>query len=348
MNLDPPNSNPRSNDSFRADAYFSMTADLATLKHRSDILRQVRTFFYQRDFWEVETPLLSQESVIDLFLDPMEVPMPSGAGGTRYLQTSPEFGMKRMLASGAQAIFQVTKAFRSGESGQRHNPEFTMLEWYRCGDTYQDGRALLATFIETWLPGPCEQATFHSKFEQHVGLDPTLDSTQLLWQQAHELGYASNLESDEETPDSLTRRNILNFLWGELVEPQLGTTVPTIIYDWPASESALAQTATRITADGRSRNVAERFELYVGGVELANGYHELLDAEVLQQRNLANQSARLQIGKPALPDNSRLLSAMRHGFPDCCGVALGIDRLIMVLLHKTHIDQVLTFPWARA
>jgi elongation factor P--(R)-beta-lysine ligase len=348
MNLDPPNSNPRRDDAFRAGADFSMTADLATLKRRSDILRQVRDFFYQRDFWEVETPLLSQESVIDLFLDPLEVPNPSGAGGTRYLQTSPEFGMKRMLASGAQAIFQVAKAFRSGESGHRHNPEFTMLEWYRCGDTYPEGRALLATFIETWLPGPCEQASFHIKFEQQVGLDPSFASTRQLWQQAHELGYASHLESDEEAHDSLARRNVLNFLWAELVEPHLGLGVPTIIYDWPASESALAQTATRITADGRSRNVAERFELYVDGIELANGYHELLDAEILQQRNMANQSARLQMGKSALPENSRLLSAMRHGFPDCCGVALGIDRLIMALLNKTHIDQVLTFPWNRA
>jgi len=223
-----------------------------------------------------------------------------------------------------------------------------MLEWYRCGDTYHEGRALLAAFIETWLPGPCEQATFHHKFEHHVGLDPSIASTRQLWQRAHELGYASHLESDEESHDSLARRNVLNFLWAELVEPHLGLGVPTIIYDWPASESALAQTATRITADGRSRNVAERFELYVGGIELANGYHELLDAEVLQQRNTANQSARLQMGKSALPDNSRLLAAMRHGFPDCCGVALGIDRLIMALLNKTHIDQVLTFPWNRA
>ena len=354
MNLDRPNANFLPDVTGGPGSDFSMTTDLATLKRRSDVLRQVREFFYERDFLEVETPLLSQESVIDLYLDPIEVPSGNSAvatgnsaGGKRFLQTSPEFGMKRLLASGARAIFQITKAFRADESGQRHNPEFTMLEWYRCGDSYGQGRALLASLSEAWFPGPCEQATYHQKFSQHVELDPVTATTSQLWRRASDLGYASAAVGDEDA-ESLGRRDVLNFLWAELVEPHLGNTVPTIVYDWPASEAALAQTARRTLPDGQQHDVAERFELYVQGVELANGYHELLDPAVLQQRNKANNAARVQIGKPALPENHRLLAAMRQGFPACCGVALGVDRLLMTLLHKTCIQEVLTFPWSRA
>lgn len=335
-------------DSTATSVDFTTTAELATLKRRSEVFRQVRDFFYARDFWEVETPLLSQESVIDLYLDPLIVPFPTTEGGPRFLQTSPEFGMKRLLASGAQAIFQITKAFRAGESGQRHNPEFTMLEWYRCGDTYEQGRDLLANFIETWFKVPCEQATYRDKFEQFVNLDPDLATATQLWQRAQTLGLAGDSPTGGAATDSLARRNLLNFLWAELVEPNLGNTAPIIIYDWPASESALAKTATRVTGNGQVRVVAERFELYVHGIELANGYHELLDADVLLERNQTNNAARVQLGKSLLPDNSRLLAAMRQGFPACCGVALGLDRLLMTMLNKTHIHDVVAFPWERA
>ncbi|MBL8892529.1 MAG: EF-P lysine aminoacylase GenX [Planctomycetaceae bacterium] len=329
---------------------FTTTATLETLKRRSEVLRQIRDFFYQHQFWEVETPVLSQESVIDLYLDPFEVSLPFPDNGVRFLQTSPEFGMKRLLASGADAIFQITKAFRAGEVGQHHNPEFTMLEWYRCGDNYNQGRQFLAEFIETWFTGPCEQTTYQTLFLQWVGLDPWSASTAMLLQKSSELGYVAptpGQESDDDL-DCLTRRNALHFLWNELVEPHLGFTVPTIVYDWPASESALARTGMRRDFDGQTREVAERFELYVNGIELANGYHELLDATVLRERNDSNNIARGEIGKSKLPENRRLLAAMHQGFPACCGVALGVDRLLMTILNKSAIAEVITFPWDRA
>lgn len=350
MNNTPPNSRLMAQDAPGAADDFTTTATLETLKRRSAVLRQIRDFFYQREFWEVDTPVLSQESVIDLYLDPLEVPPAFPNDTVRFMQTSPEFGMKRLLASGARAIFQVTKAFRAGEVGQRHNPEFTMLEWYRCGDTYEQGRQLLAEFIETWFAGPCEQAPYQTLFLQCVGLDPWSASTAELLQKSSELGYfdATSTQNLDREHTSLTRRNALNFLWAELVEPQLGVTAPIIVYDWPASESALARTDLRRAPDGQTHEVAERFELYVNGIELANGYHELLDADILRQRNDANNIARVKIGKAKLPDNQRLLAAMQHGFPACCGVALGVDRLLMTILNKTAIADVITFPWDRA
>lgn len=350
MNNTPPNSRPKDQDASGAADDFTTTTTLETLKRRSVVLRQIRDFFYQREFWEVDTPVLSQESVIDLYLDPLEVPPSFPGDAVRFLQTSPEFGMKRLLASGARAIFQVTKAFRAGEVGQRHNPEFTMLEWYRCGDTYAQGRQLLAEFIETWFAGPCEQATYQTLFFQWVGLDPWSASTAALLQKSSELGYvdAAARQESSQNHDSLTRRNALNFLWAELVEPQLGVTVPIIVYDWPASESALARTAMRLAPDGQTHEVAERFELYVNGIELANGYHELLDADILRLRNTENNTARVKIGKAQLSENQRLLAAMQHGFPACCGVALGVDRLLMTILNKTTLAEVITFPWDRA
>lgn len=327
---------------------FSTTADLATLAARSKILQQIRQFFWQREFWEVETPLLSQESVIDLYLEPIPVPLAAGEGGLRFLQTSPEFGMKRLLASGATAIFQIGKAFRAGESGPLHNPEFTMLEWYRCGDSYAEGRQLLSDLVQQWWPRPSEQLTYRAAFLQYGPLDPWLASLSEILQEAEARGYRPATSAASDNPQDLERRDALTFLWSECVEPHLGQVAPTIVYDWPSWEAALAQTATRIDEQDRAYEVAERFELYIRGCELANGYHELLSAEVLAARNAAANAARVACGKQPLPENRRLLTAMQHGLPACCGVALGVDRLVLNLLGKTDLSQVMAFPWSRA
>lgn len=327
---------------------FNTTADLATLAARSKILQQVRQFFWQRDFWEVETPLLSQESVIDLYLEPIPVPLAAGEGGLRFLQTSPEFGMKRLLASGATAIFQIGKAFRAGECGPLHNPEFTMLEWYRCGDSYAAGRQLLSDLVQQWWPQPSEQVAYRAAFLQHGPLDPWTASLSEIRQQAEARGYRPATSAASDDPQDLERRDGLSFLWSECVEPHLGRETPTIVYDWPVWEAALAQTSTRVSEVGQVYEVAERFELYIGGYELANGYHELLSAEVLARRNAAANAARIACGKQPLPENRRLLSAMQHGLPACCGVALGVDRLVLTLLGKSDLSQVMAFPWSRA
>jgi lysyl-tRNA synthetase class 2 len=222
--------------------------------------------------------------------------------------------MKRLLAAGVDAVYQVTRAFRGGEIGDRHNPEFTMVEWYRVGDDYAAGMQLLADFAQVLLGrGEPVRLTFAAAFEQFAGVDP------------HNL-------PDHEIDLLLTTK----------VDPHLGRDRPTILYDYPASQSALAR-----IREGNPP-VAERFELYFQGIELANGYHELLDPAVLRERNRTNNAARVADGKPPLPEASRLLAAMEHGLPPCSGCALGFDRLVMVATGATTIQEVMAFPIERA
>ena len=300
-------------------AGFLPSASLDMLRRRAELLKRVRLFFESRDFLEVETPLLSHDVVVDQHLDPLSVtlfndPRETQRGPTLWLQTSPEFGMKRLLAAGATAIFQVTRAFRGGEAGSLHNPEFTMVEWYRAGDDYSAGMQLLADFASELLGlGEPERLTYREAFLRYAGIDPD---------------GLSNLERDLQLTN--------------LVEPHLGIHRPTILYDYPATQSALA----RVRPDGTP--VAERFELYVRGIELANGYHELLDPAILRQRNATNNAARAADGKPQLPIESHLLAAMEHGLPPCSGCAVGFDRLVMVATGAKSIQEVMAFPIDRA
>jgi lysyl-tRNA synthetase class 2 len=298
---------------------FLPSATLDMLRRRADLLKRVRQFFDSRGFLEIETPILSHDTVVDRHLDPLRVtlftdPREPDRGETLWLQTSPEFAMKRLLAAGATAIFQVSKVFRGGERGSLHNPEFTMVEWYRVGDEYEAGMDLLAKLAEEILGrGKPERMTFAESFRRFAVLDPlTL--------------------SDYEIDLALTSK----------VEPLLGQERPTILYDYPASQSALAR-----VRPGQPP-VAERFELYVNGIELANGYHELLDPVVLRQRNRDNNAARAADGRYTLPEESRLLSAMDHGLPACSGCALGFDRLMMVATGAKSIQEVMAFPIERA
>jgi elongation factor P--(R)-beta-lysine ligase len=321
---------------------FFPTASLATLRFRAALLTRLREFLTTHDFFEVETPILSADVVVDRHLDPMcavlaEDPRQPDIGRRLWLQTSPEFGMKRLLAAGATAIFQVTRAFRSGEIGRLHNPEFTMVEWYRAGDDMAAGMALLSDLCETLLDrGPAERLSYAAAFERHVGLNPHLADIESLGAAAKKLKV--------NVPDGIggDRDGWLNLLLAECVEPHLGQAAPTILFDYPASQAALAVI--------RSENppVAERFELYVRGIELANGYHELLDAEELRWRSASNNAARVAEGKPSLPEESRLLAAMEAGLPACSGVALGFDRLVMIAAGATSIAEVIAFPIDRA
>ncbi len=319
------------------------TASIEHLKRRSQITQFVRQFFLDRDFWEVETPLLSQDTVVDIHLDPVPVPLAwdparPDAGEMYYLQTSPEFAMKRLVASGAEAIFQIAKAFRLAEEGSQHNVEFTLVEWYRVGDDLEAGIQLLSDLAEAVLGrGPAERITYHALFQQQLEIDPltaSLADLRLAAQKRQIDVPASFGEND--------RDGLLELLLSEAIQPRLGFERPLILYHYPASQAALAR------LDGEDPRLACRFELFVDGMELANGYDELQDAEVLVARNQANNEARMRLGKPTLPGESRLLQAMHSGLPACSGCALGLDRLVMVALGMNAIDQVIPFPVRRA
>lgn len=319
------------------------TASLENLQRRSQITQAVRQFFLGRDFWEVETPLLSQDTVVDTHLDPVPVsvgwdPARPTSGETYYLQTSPEFAMKRLVAAGAEAIFQITKAFRLAEEGSQHNVEFTLVEWYRVGDGLEAGMQLLSDLAEAVLGrGPAERITYQALFQQHIDLDPltvSLEDLRLACQERQICVPASFDESD--------RDGLLELLLSEAIQPKLGLQQPLILYGYPASQAALARLGEE------DQRVASRFELFVDGMELANGYDELQNADVLIARNQANNAARSRLGKPLLPSNSRLLQAMQSGLPVCSGCALGLDRLVMVALGAESIDQVIPFPIRQA
>ncbi|MGL4593238.1 MAG: EF-P lysine aminoacylase EpmA [Thermoguttaceae bacterium] len=316
------------------------------IRVRSLVLRAIRTFFDEKGFFEVQTPVLCSESVIDSFITPIEVEtkqIPTNRRGDHryFLQTSPELSMKRLLAMGCRAIYQIAPVFRGGERGNLHNTEFTMLEWYQCGDDYQAGIKLLAKLVETlWHQQNkdefcVELVTFGDLFEKETGLCVHRAS-------------AAQIRSEVEArsipfPDSFNDESAetwIDLLFSELIQPKLSAA---IVYDFPAMQSQLARTRRVVDKSG-TFEVAERFELYINGIELANGYHELLDSDVLHKRFLCNNRNRVINNLQELPVPTRLLEAMQQGFPPCSGTALGIDRLLMVLMNTASIDDVIAFP----
>lgn len=313
---------------------FSPTCPISNLRKRARLLQTLRRFFDEQGFFEVETPILSADVVVDRHIEPIPVTALNchTSRSPLWLQTSPEFAMKRLLSAGADKIYQITKAFRNAERGDQHNPEFTMLEWYRVGDNYQQGRALLADFARhVFDTQTVQQISYQDAFRHVLGICPHSLPLDELLNLAHQKVNTTLSPQDG-------RDEVLNVLLSELIEPTLGIQSPTIVFDFPASQSALA----RIRKE--SPPVAERFELYFRGVEIANGYHELTDPQELRVRNERVNRERVGDGKPGLPVESRLLDAMRSGLPACCGVAVGVDRLAMLLLATDRIDDVIAFP----
>ncbi|MEZ6116551.1 MAG: EF-P lysine aminoacylase EpmA [Pirellulaceae bacterium] len=340
------------------DSSFRSTAPWQNLFLRAQLLVRLRTFFQQRGYIEVETPLLSSDTVVDCHLDPFAVtaysdPTKPHDGATYWLQTSPEFGMKRLLADwivdadrhsslpSDLAIFQVTKAFRAAEVGSQHNPEFTMVEWYKQNESYQDAMQFLSQLSEQLLAlGPAQLTSYRDAFHNALGISNVHTASVAELQQAASLRKL-------DIPESLRtadKDSWLNLLMAMVVEPTLGRIAPTILFDYPASQAALAQLHT----DESGTTVAARFELYVQGIELANGYFELLDPDELERRNHAANQIRQSEGRFTLPARSRLIDAMRSGLPNCSGVALGFDRIVMIAAGASHIQQVIPFPWQRA
>ncbi len=336
---------------------------IETLKRRARLITAIREFFDTAGYFEVETPLLSADVVVDAWLEPFVadwIPQSSQwqqGGPPRFLQTSPEFAMKRLIAAGADSIYQIGKVFRNGEIGRRHNPEFTMLEWYRCGDNLNalmdftqslvqrvmtTAREMVATefvdrpnslFDRVLDPSGFERLTYHDAFFRKTGCSVLSCPTKDLCLIASDRGLVLPPGLAEHDRDGL-----LNFLLAELIEPGLGKERPTFLTNYPASQAALA----RLAPDG---STAERFELYIDGIELCNGYDELTDANALRTRIDEQSALRAAAGYRPLPKTSRLLAAMDAGLPPCSGNALGVDRLIMLALGKEKISDVIPFPF---
>ncbi len=327
-------------------------ASIANLKKRGELLRALRQFFYDRGFVEVETPLLGGEIIPELFIEPRRVAMQRGenlssleaplalrcnaATGRRgYLQASPELQMKRLVAAGMGAIFQVTRSFRAEEHGRHHRAEFTIVEWYRVGDDLLAGMQLLDDLCRATLgTAEARRTTYAEAFATYVGVCPHRASAKELGACAAslELAIPATLRLDD-------RDEWLNLLLALRVEPHLGRDAPEILYDYPASQAALARVALR----ENGTEVAERFELYWQGVELANGYHELTDATELRRRLEVVNLGRQADGKEALPLPESLLAAMEAGLPRCAGCALGFDRLAMLAIGAESIGEVMAF-----
>jgi lysyl-tRNA synthetase class 2 len=301
------------------------------LRRRAEMLARLRQFFADRGFLEVETPLLDDEIIPELHIEPFAVE------GKLWLQASPELHMKRLLAEGLPAIYQVTRSFRRGELGALHNPEFTLVEWYRAGDRMEAGVDLLDALCQHVAAAPpATHTTYADAFRRHAEVDAHRGTCDELAAAASRLGVS--------VPDSFERDDRdewLNLLLAMRVEPQLGATGPELLVDYPANQAALAVTTTR--AGGVA--VAERFELYWRGVELANGYHELTDAAALRERLEEVNDRRAADGRPALPLPERLLAAMQKpGLPPCSGCALGFDRLVMLACGASMIGDVMASP----
>lgn len=318
-------------------------ASLQTLRLRAALIQRMRRFFAERDVLEVETPILSRAATVDPQIDSF-----SSQGG-RWLQTSPEFAMKRLLAAGSGPIYQIARVFRVDESGRFHNPEFTMLEWYRPGFDHHrlidECELLLAA-----LGGPeqCGRLSYRQAFAMHAGLDPFEASrAELEARCVAAIGPLPPLPGVDVmaagTDQSAARDFLLDLLMSHVVSPRMGRDRPEFLIDFPASQAALARVRRDIEPP-----VAERFELFWKGIELANGFHELTDAAEQQQRFEAERAVRSLRGQVAPPHDAHLVAALEHGLPPCAGVAVGVDRLLMLLLDLPHIGDVLAFDDERA
>ena len=293
-----------------------------------------RGFFAARGIVEVDCPLITQGSSIDEHIDPMAV---ADGKNFRYLITSPEYGMKRLIAAGSGDIYQLGHVFRQGESSSKHNPEFTMVEWYRLGLSFEGMVQETIEFIEIFLGSQKrETITYRNAIKKYAGIDYVYASANQLLELLIRHGITPYAGVESEGIDA-----ILNLIIGNLVEPHLGKEGLTAITHYPATQAALA-----LTAKHGDEHVAERFEVYHKGVELANGYHELGDTAEQHNRFLTSNEKRVSHGKNALPIDTFFLDALGN-LPPCCGVAVGFDRLMM-LRHDASIDDVIAFPWALA
>lgn len=316
------------------------SASVKALKQRAELLHLIRCFFAEEGVLEVETPLLSHGTVTDVHIDAFSTAFHFSEQGnqeTLYLQTSPEYAMKRLLCAGSGPIYQLCKAFRHEGAGRYHNPEFTLLEWYRPGfDHHQlmvDVDHLLQRVLQT---KSAEKISYQAVFIRELDMDPLTVTVSQLQQRAEALGLdmASAMPEDIDT--------LLQLLFSLYIEPKIGQDKPCFVYGFPVSQAALAQ------VNREDPRTADRFEVYYKGIELANGFNELRDAHEQRTRFMRDNQLRQTQGLPPMPIDEHFLSALEAGLPACAGVAMGVDRLLMLRVNASHIDEVLAFPVSRA
>ncbi|HTU65086.1 MAG TPA: EF-P lysine aminoacylase EpmA [Steroidobacteraceae bacterium] len=316
------------------------SASPAALRRRAAALATTREFFRVRQVLEVETPALVNAPVSDVNLGSVRVDLP-GHPAPLWLHTSPEYAMKRLLAAGSGDIYQLCRVYRGAERGRQHNPEFTMLEWYRLGFSLEALMGEVAALVRELLGAagaalPVEFVSYQEAVRVHAGLDPFHEDAGALRAAARELGL------DAKLADTAGRDELLDLVVGAKVGPALGATSLTFLHRYPASQAALAR------LDPADPRVALRFELYHRGIELANGYHELTSGDEQRERFATDLRQRTARGLPAAAIDPRLLAALDAGLPDCAGVALGFDRVLMLAMGAATIDEVLAFPVERA
>lgn len=319
---------------------FAPTMTLAMAKQRAKMLIDIRAFFAEREVLEVQTPLLSRSANTDTFLQSVRADVHyQDKPMSYYLHTSPEFAMKRLLASWRSPIFQICPVFRDNEIGRRHNIEFTMLEWYRPDFSLSQLAEELRLLLEAVSKRPVvlNHYRYIDAFLDFVGIHPLTASIEALQAVAEDKGVASVDFSGMDSED--IRQGWLDLLFSHLVEPNLGHELPTLIIDYPKATAALAKTA--IDKDGNE--VARRFELYINGIEIANAYDELADSALLRSRFEADNARRRYHGLPIMPIDEHLLAASEN-LPNCSGIAVGFDRLLMVITGATSLSEVIPFP----
>lgn len=307
-------------------------ASFDVMRKRAQLLAQIRSFMQARDILEVDTPVLDSAANPDPAIDSLTsiVRFPDAVTGrTCYLHTSPEFAMKRLLAAGSGPIYQICKVFRDHECGRLHQPEFTLLEWYRPGFNHHELMDEIGALLVALQFKPPDKTSYADAFLHTTGLDPHGAGLTELSNRAAGLGLDSG---------GGDRSLLLDLIFSHQVAPHLGTAGPQFIYDYPACQAALARIRNGQPA------VAERFELFINGIEIANGFNELCDISEQYSRFMKDHERRRIRGQPELPVDRRLLAALAHGLPSCAGVALGLDRLLLVLTRSRYLADVLSYP----
>lgn len=337
------------------------STSLNAIKSRAELLSDIRQFFMERGVLEVETPLLAKTAATHPYLRPMSAYFSEFENATQqhcYLQTSPEFAMKRLLAAYNVPMYQICKAFRNGEVGRFHNPEFTMLEWYRPGFNHHDLMDEMDEFLIKTLNVPtAERLNYKTLFQHFFSIDPHQTTIQELESCAEQMNIYikennKNNKSNEnnKSEEDFTVDDWLDILMSHCIEPQLGLERPVMIYDYPSSKAALAKLSPLNNTEepkDPAVMVAERFEVYFKGIELANAYHELTDPVIQLQRFNEDNELRKKQGLPIIPIDHFLIEALENGLPDAAGVALGLDRLLMLKLNSQSIQEVISFPFDR-
>lgn len=309
--------------------YWQPSATIEALKQRAKILQQTRRFFEAQNILEVETPLICRHTVTDPYLHSINLRL---GKQSFFLQTSPEYCMKRLLAAGSGSIYQICKAFRQDEIGRHHNPEFTLLEWYQIGVDHFELMAQVDQYLQLILAtAAADKISYQDLFKQFLAIDPLTASDEALLNCCQSIGVT--------LPEGLQLNKdlVLQCLMSDYIEPKIGQVKPMMIYHFPASQAALAKLHPR---DSR---IAERFEVYYQGIEIGNGFHELTCANEQRLRFKKNNEVREQLGLEKIDLDNEFLAALEHGLPDCSGVAMGIDRIIMLATQKAAISETLSF-----